>query len=358
MAKLFSWGANSHGQLSMGLESEMSTTPQEVRFHQSHKITHIAAGGGHILIRTSDNDLFTCGWNSKGQLGYDATNNSTALQPISAKCFDNKTISSLHCGWEESAVICDDGLLYVWGSNLYGQLGQSKDRKTVLTPTLLELPNNEKAISINFTFRCSVIVTSSGAGLLVGQLRHFDDLKKSENCTDITHNDVKFTKFSESVEKLASGQNHFVFVDKDNSVRGYGANHFGQTDRVVIGHQVDKILCGWKHNGVLIRTGDVLLWGRNTYGQLGRNTTTINIDSVRHPIRLAVFEKFKDFHLGAEHGLAVTNSGEIVTFGWNEHGNCGNGNVQNVYTPYLVNLPGKCVLAACGAGFCYALMEQ
>lgn len=313
----------------MGVESEMLTVPHEITFHESHLINHIAAGGGHVLLKTSENNLFSCGWNSKGQLGYGTMNNSAILQPISAKYFDNKLITSLHCGWEESAIICDDGSLYVWGSNMYGQLGQPKDCKIVTTPARLQLPNNDKATCISFTFRCSVIATSSGRAYTLGQLRHFDDLKNSENCLEVSHNDVQFVKFNENIKKVACGQNHFVYVDTDNSVSGYGANQYGQTDRVVIGHQIEKILCGWKHNGVLVKTGDVLLWGRNTYGQLGRSTGA-NIDSVRHPIRLVVFEKFKDFELGAEHGLAITNSGQIVTFGWNEHGNCGNGNVDNV----------------------------
>lgn len=307
----------------------MYTLPQEVTFHQPNSIDKIAAGGGHVLIKTSENKLFSCGWNSKGQLGCGTRQNSPILQLICTKNFDNKSIKSLHCGWEESAIICDDGSLYVWGSNLYGQLGQSMDSKMITTPSLLQLPNNEKASSISFTFRCAVIVTTNGRGYVIGQLRHFDDLKKSEKCIKIYNNNVKFLKFSENVDKIACGQNHFVFVDTDNSVSGFGANEFGQTDRVVIGHQIDKILCGWKHNGVLVRTGDVLLWGRNTYGQLGRNTG-FNINSVRHPIRLVAFEKFTDFYLGAEHGLAITNLGQIVTFGWNEHGNCGNGDVENV----------------------------
>lgn len=307
----------------------MFTSPQEVTFHQSNSVNHMAAGGGHILLKTSENQLFSCGWNSKGQLGNDTTNNLSILQPISNEHFDNKLISSLHCGWEESAIICDDGSLYVWGSNLYGQLGQSKERKIVPTPTLLQLPNNEEAVSISFTFRCSIIVTSIGRAYALGQLRHFEDIKKSENYKEIIHNDVKFVNFSDNIKKLAGGQNHLVFVGPKNSVSGFGANQFGQTDRVEFGHQIDKILCGWKHNGVLLRTGDVLLWGRNTYGQLGRNTG-FNIEYVRHPIRLVVFEKFKDFYLGAEHGLAITTMGQIVTFGWNEHGNCGNGDVENV----------------------------
>lgn len=200
----------------------MYTSPQQVTFHQSNTVNHMAAGGGHILLKTTENNVFSCGWNSKGQLGNGTTNNLSLLQAISNKHFDNKLISSLHCGWEESAMICDDGSLYVWGSNLYGQLGQPKDRKIIATPTELLLPNNEKATSISFSFRCSIILSSCGRAYALGQLRHFDDLKKSEIYEEIIHQDIKFVKFSENIEKLSCGQNHCVFVRPDNSVSGFG----------------------------------------------------------------------------------------------------------------------------------------
>lgn len=116
-------------------------------FNHSNLVNHMAAGGGHILLKTSNNHLFSCGWNSKGQLGNGTTKNVSIFKAISSKHFDKKSIVSLHCGWEESAMICSDGSLYVWGSNLYGQLGQP-NRRIVKTPTQLHLPNNEKAISI------------------------------------------------------------------------------------------------------------------------------------------------------------------------------------------------------------------
>lgn len=307
----------------------MCTTPQEVKFDQAATVDHMAAGGGHILLKTSDNNLFSCGWNSKGQLGNGTMTDTTLLQPIHSKYFENKAIKSMHCGWHESAIVCEDGSLYVWGANLYGQLGQPLDRKVVTTPVQLHLPKDEKAVSIGFTFRCSVIVTANRRAYLLGELRHFDSIKDSSKYEVITHNGRQFIQIGDDVEKLSCGQNHLIFVHPDNSVSGFGANQFGQTDHVKFGHQIEKMDCGWKHNGVLLRTGDVLLWGRNTYGQLGRNTG-LYIDTVRTPIRLVLFEKFKDFHLGAEHGLAVTDEGQIFTFGWNEHGNCGNGDVENV----------------------------
>jgi len=35
-------------------------------------------------------------------------------------------------------------------------------------------------------------------------------------------------------------------------------------------------------------------------------------------------------HMGAEHGLLRTTAGEVYTWGWNEHGNCGNNSTENV----------------------------
>lgn len=287
----------------------------------------MVGGGGHVLVKTYDNDLFTCGWNSKGQLGNGTTKSLSLLQQIHTKYYHKKLITNLYCGWEESAIITDTRELFVWGSNLYGQLGQ-KDR-IVTTPIKLELPNNERAVCIRFALKCSIILTLEGSTYALGQLKHFEDLKKTEKYKEVIHNGVKFIKFYEGIQQLACGQNHMVFVlPNEKSVSGFGSNQYGQADRYDLGHRIDKIVAGWKHNGVLLSTGDVLLWGRNTYGQLGRNTG-LHINAVKRPIRLVVFEKFEDVCLGAEHGLAVTRQGQIYTFGWNEHGNCGNGGETN-----------------------------
>lgn len=50
--------------------------------------------------------------------------------------------------------------------------------------------------------------------------------------------------------------------------------------------------------------------------------------------------------------LFVSEDGNVLTWGWNEHGICGTGDEVNVHQPRIVSLPeGYCaVLVGCGGG--------
>lgn len=55
---------------------------------------------------------------------------------------------------------------------------------------------------------------------------------------------------------------------------------------------------------------------------------------VREPQLIALNlqnDKITQFHLGSEHGLLLTQKGKMYSWGWNEHGSCGNGTVDNQY---------------------------
>lgn len=91
--------------------------------------------------------------------------------------------------------------------------------------------------------------------------------------------------------------------------------------------KIKKIQSGWTHNGLQTDSGKIWLWGRNTYGQLADE----NIDISEKTLLLnGTANNIDSFSLGSEHGLAVTVEGQVFTWGWNEHSNCGNGNVENV----------------------------
>jgi len=100
---------------------------------------------------------------------------------------------------------------------------------------------------------------------------------------------------------------------------------------------------GWSSIYVLLQSGKVLSWGRNDHGQL----SLPNLSNIE---QLAV---------GSEHVLTLSTSGKVLAWGWGEHGNCGlptesNGDVKDRWNVLIV--PGKVLMigAGCATSFIQA----
>lgn len=285
-------------------------------------------GGGHLLILDKDGRLYGCGWNSKGQLGLCNTADSFVLKPLLRT---ESPIIDFTCGWDSSAAIDEKANLYVWGSNAFDQLGFSAQFiDTFFTiPMLLNLPLNEKPKKVCFGLRYMCILCESKNVYIVGKWRFLD------SCKVIRHNDTNFYQIiaptNLQIKDISSGSNHIICecIDDESTVRiiGFGDNRFSQcNEQKLNGAKVHCLRSGWSHNAILTDSGNVLLWGRNTYGQLA-NT---NADKSDKLIELqGIDTAIKQLHLGSEHGLIVTEQNALFTWGWNEHGNCGNGNETN-----------------------------
>lgn len=313
----------------------MCTTPQSVPLKCSIELENIQkleGGGGHLMILDKNGRLFACGWNGKGQLGLCTTEDSFEIKPLPNT---DSPIVDIACGWDSTAAIDQKGNLYVWGSNTFDQLGYSAQFiDSVFTfPMILNLPCNEKARQVCFGLRYMCILCESQNVYIVGRWRFLD------TCKVIMHNDTKFHLLQMAsnlkVEHISSGSNHIVCACTDGSsslvLIGFGDNKFLQCTEQRL-NDIDEIRClrsGWAHNGILYSNGAVHLWGRNTYGQLASSKG----DKSDNLVELKGIQgKIEQFHLGSEHGLAIAKNNDVsscFTWGWNEHGNCGNGNEQN-----------------------------
>ncbi|XP_037552367.1 RCC1 and BTB domain-containing protein 1 isoform X2 [Nematolebias whitei] len=135
---LFAWGHNGYSQLGNG-STNSSLSPVSITANlQNLKVTEVACGSHHSLALTLEGDVFAWGYNNCGQVGC----GSTANQPYPRKvtgCLQGKTAVGVSCGQTSSIALVDNGEVYSWGSNGNGQLGIGTNGNQLCPCRLAEL---------------------------------------------------------------------------------------------------------------------------------------------------------------------------------------------------------------------------
>jgi alpha-tubulin suppressor-like RCC1 family protein len=105
--------------------------------------------------------------------------------------------------------------------------------------------------------------------------------------------------------------------------------------------------------------GNVWLFGRNNYGQLGRGSASAFEWSPQQPALPSDFQLVQ-VECGSEHTLLLSPNGSVWAFGWNEHGQLGLGDEHDRHEPTLIpSLNDKLIdRIACGYGFSFALSKE
>lgn len=119
---------------------------------------------------------------------------------------------------------------------------------------------------------------------------------------------------------------------------------------------MDSINCGSKHTLLLSRDGDVYSWGYNQYGQTGHGQSALT-DWEPSIIKGLSGLKIVQVAAGEDHCLAVTETGEVFSWGRGLNGQLGQGDMKDVGFPLLIkSLQGKGVMAVgCGHNVSFAL---
>ncbi|CAH1368480.1 hypothetical protein MTP99_009912 [Tenebrio molitor] len=358
---LYSWGANSYGQLGLGHKSDEEVAPKEVNLADSDlladNIVAIAGGGGHTLILDKNGYVYGCGWNSKGQLG---TSDDT-LKFTQIEILKGFRIVQISCGWDFSAAVSDCGKQFVWGNNSYTQLGLSKSITCTGIPSRLQV--SQKLATgfrqVSCGLRHSAMLTKDG-GLLVAGTGSKGQLGLGDNFDDNNYLSISKVPDLEEIVSIASGQHHTVVLKEDGTVFSWGENKFGQLGidpnisnsfvPMEIFHDLNlaSVYAGWTHTAALTKSGEVFTWGRNTYGQLGAQR-----EVTYKPEKVAGLKDVSQLSVGSEHNLAVTKEGKLFVWGWNEHGSCGTADKNDVVKPtqVLANRKIKSAFACTGSSF-------
>lgn len=374
---LYTWGANSYGQLGQG-NAEDQAEPRRVESGlQEEQIRAVTGGGGHSALISDSGELLVCGQNHKGQLGLGHTLEIMTFQTCPLPGFGR--VQQVSCGWDFTIILTGDGLVLACGSNAFGQLGVSAEKTHSAEPLLLK-SFHEPVTSVAAGLRHALASTASGCvyqwgtGLSSHAKRMLNPqpvpshLSSKEPCLVPGFAHV-------TTQKVIAGSAHCACLTVNGELFLWGSNKHGQLisgslflplpvalDRSMLqDERVSDVHSGWTHLVAQTESGRVFTWGRSNYGQLGQTNHSMEKQScdehlVRSPVEVKALFGATQISCGSEHNLAVVG-GRVFSWGWNEHGMCGDGSLQDITQPQPIPALADAValLIGCGAGHSMAL---
>ena len=255
------------------------------------------------------------------------------------------SIKQITGGSDHIFVLKEDGTLWAYGSNSYGQLGLGN---TTSVSKFTKVPlDNVISIACGAWHSCAIVnkdLTATSGTLYVCGKNESGSIGQGSSTTNYT----SFIAEASNVAQVACGTYFTMYLDADGLVYGTGFNangELGLTNSTVnyftnTYEGAKQIACGSNHSFVLATNGYLYASGANGSGQLGRGNTTSSTSYVR--VRTGVAEVYA----GDDHTIIKTTDGAIYGCGSDNEGQLGKDG--NDYTSFTSINISNIVQIACG----------
>ncbi len=293
-------------------------------------------------------------------VAYDKAGNYTKSEEIEVKI--SRKVSIIATGGSYGLAIDKSDKLWGWGYNSYGQLGNNLTA-TALSPVLIENEINFKDISAGVDYTIAIDENDNlwaWGNNKYGKLGIESTTLKSIIPTKL-RTEVKF-------KKISAGQYHSLAIDENGDIWGWGYNNHGQLGFVSTGSNYEnkpikietevkfkEIVAGQYHSLAIDESGNLWSWGYNNNGQLGDGSETKR--SI--PMKIETEVKFKEIAIGngSDYNLAIDESGNLWSWGYGTNGQLGNG-VTKRLKPGIIQSEVKAQKVQAGRYHCVVIDEN
>ena len=250
--KFYIWGSTSNNLTN----ANYAAIPQEVA---DGGVAFASAGSDHIIAITTDGRIIGWGNGNNGQFGYVKNAADPYLQMPEAfitGTVDVSQIRQLISGYQCTALVMEDGSLYVWG-NLNAQLSLKE----------LSEKYTQGVQKVAFSNYYAILLLEDGT-VTGGQTLTFNMVSAYSNVDGAVKNLRSYLTGRKALD-IAATNNCYAMVLDDGSIVAFGAAEYGEKDVPAApeGEKFVSIMAGTRHFAATTDKGTVVAWGHNDYRQ-------------------------------------------------------------------------------------------
>jgi alpha-tubulin suppressor-like RCC1 family protein len=314
---LWGWGDNAYGQLGDSILFNHKVAVNVAGI--SHVVSVAGSSYRHTLALTSNGTVWSWGSNAFGQLGDSTTTDHSTPMQIAGLT----DIVAIAVSDESSYALKSDGTVWAWGRNSHGQLGDGTTADHPIPATVRYLSGVKSLLTEQISFGGNVVhaLKADGTVWLWGATSGYDQtLPEPEGSLDGVG----------GIAAIAGSGNLILKID--GTVWNKSSGTLSQVSGL---SSVSAIAAGTGDSNYALKSdGSVWAWGNNQFGQIG-DGTTINAALPKQVISSGVVAL--SAQNDANHVLALTLDGSVLAWGNNSNGQLGDNTNLNRLLPISVH---------------------
>jgi len=257
---------------------------------------------------------------------------------LNSSLFYSQCWKSVMAGHRTAYAIKDDGTLWAWGKNNFGQMGNSSITDFSL-PTQIGFDTDWSEIATIDNSNHALILKTDGSLWGWG----WNDNGQIGNGTNVSTSSPIQIGTDKNWKSVACGFSHTLALKTDGSLWTWGSNSNGELGLsslidynipTKVGNDNDwaSIAAGYNSSFAIKINGTLWGWGKNDKGQLGNGTYMVNINYT--PTQIGGDTNWKKISTGTDKVSAIKTDGTL--WEWGERYESYSGGPQYQKTPIQV----------------------
>jgi intracellular multiplication protein IcmE len=288
----YSCGNNNFGQLGIGNFNNQSYLTQMKSDANTYitNVKQITTSAFNVFTLINSGSVFSCGYNSNGQLGIGNTNIQSYLTQMKSDANTYITnVKQITASLYSSTILINSGNVYSCGLNNFGQLGigntNNQSYLTQMKTNAITYITDVKQITS--TIDNPILLTNSGNVYSCG-VNNYGQLGigNTNNQSYLTQMKSDANTYITNVKQITANDNNVFILTSDKIGYSCGRNDFGQLGLGTVGltqvylnqmktnattyiSDIKQISSSYYFSYILTNSGNVYACGYNNYGQLG-----------------------------------------------------------------------------------------